>query len=427
MRSVSQPISFAVQTHRLRGTAQLIASLVIAATCSMLAAEDIPLKYEALRKRDRFEVLQLLRDGTPVPQQQQEKFTDYFNFFVLPPFAMPQKQAELPQQRAEVRKYFATAKIGPPYDELNKLVMNYMLDVILDNPRVKSQAARYNAVLMIGDLNAFEGNTAGGRYPKPLPEALSVLVEMLQDEKQPAYIHVAAIVGIQRHAAMSSSYPIDEKAKVTIAKAMLKLLQQAKPAADGSTSGHAYLRATAADILAQLNDARISDALLLAIQKALEEPDAPRAMKMSLCGTIGLVEVPKSSKVDLAQVAGSVGRAAIAACDEELERTRALELERQQAVDPDRRRLGYFLHQAELAFNGMPGKTGGLVAGADGTPSGSQIAQIGKTLSKLVKELEDLKAGDYIHRDDWQTKLAELKAALPGQPKTARVPADRAR
>lgn len=426
MRSVSRPISFAARTP-CWGGARLFASLIVAAVCGTLTAEEVPLKYEPARKRDRFEVLQILRDGTPLSQEQQPKFAEYFNFFVLPPFAMPQKETELPQQRAEIRKYFATAKIGPPYDELNKLVMNYMQAVILNNPRVKSHAARYNAVLVIGDLNSFEGGTRGGKLPKPLPEALEVLVKLLKDEKQPPYIHIAALIGIQRHAALNSSYPIEETAKITIAKAMLQLLQKSQPPATASASGHAYLRATAADILAQFNDSRVNDVLLTAIQKALEEPEAPRAMKMSLCGTVGLIEVPKTSKVDLAQLAGSVGRASIAACEEELERTRAQELERQQAVDPDRRRLSYFLHQAEVAFKGLPGKPGGLIAGAEGTPNGSQIAQFGKDFSRLVKELEDLGAEDYVSREEWQTKLAELKAALPGASKTARVPAESTR
>jgi hypothetical protein len=404
--------------------ARLLPSLMVAALCGTLAAEDVPLKYEINRKKDRFEVLQLLRDGTPIPRGQQEKFAGYFNFYILPPFAMPQKQDELPQERNEIRKYFATAKIGAPYDELNKLVMNYMLEVILKNSRVKSHVARYNAVLVVGDLNAFEGNSAGGKYPKPLPEALNVLVDLLKDERQPPYIHVAAIVGIERHASMNSVHPIEPAAKAAIAKLMMEILQKSEPPAGRSESGHAYLRATAADILAQLNDPRFNDALLAAIQKSLNEPDAPRSMKMSLCGSIGMIEVPKPSKVDLAQLAGGVGRASIEACEQELERSRELELARQRPVDPDRRRISYFLHEAELAFDGLPGKKGGLDAGAEGTPNGSLIAGIGKKFSNLVKELEDLKPDDYIDRQEMQTKLADLKAALPKQAKTARVPTD---
>jgi hypothetical protein len=404
--------------------ARFLTSLVVATLCGTLSAEEIPLKYEPNRKKDRFEVLQLLRDGAPIPLRQQETFADYFNFYILPPFAMPQKQDVLPQERSKIRTYFATAKIGVPYDELSKLVMNYMREVILKNPRIKSQVARYNAVLVIGDLNAFEGNSTGGKYAKPLPEALPVLVDLLKDEKQPAYIHVAAIVGIQRHAAMNSVYPIEQAAKGAIAQLMLKLLQQSDPPATSSASGHAYLRATAAEILAQINDPGINDALLAAIQQALDEPDAPRSMKMALCGSIGMVEIPKPTKVDLAQLAGSVGRASIVACEQELERSRELELERQQAVDPDRRRIGYFLHQAELAFDGLPGKHGGLTTGAEGTPNGSLIAGFGKEFAKLVKEIENLGNAGFIDRDEMQAKLADLKAALPKQAKAARVPSD---
>lgn len=426
MRPESPQLFSTAQRFGFRWVLIVVSSLATLPSDPLLA-EDVPLKYEPKRKEDRFQVLQVLRDGTPIPVRQQELFANYFNFFVLPPFAMPQKEGELPQERGEIRKYFATGKIGMPYDELNKIVLNYMREVILKNPKIKSQVARYNAVLVIGDLNAFEGNSSGGKFPKPLPEALGVLVNLLKDEKQPSYIHVAALVGIQRHASMASNYPIEQAAKSEIAKLMLGLLEQSETPEGSSPSGHAYLRVTAAEILAQFNDSKINDALLAAIQKSLDEPNASQPMKMALCGAIAQVDVPKPSKVELAQLAGSVGRAAIEACEAELDRSEQLELERQQQFDPDRRRLGYFLRQADSAFRGMPGKNGGLTTGAEGTPNGSMVAGIGEKFAALVKELNDMKEDDYIDREEMRTKLADLKAALPKQAKTARVPANVAR
>ena len=99
--------------------------------------------------------------------------------------------------RRELHSDLQMAGIGPVYDHLNTLTLEYMKKLIAGRYHPAVQA---NAMLMIGELNAVEqGPTT---LPSPLPAALEVLVAAVGNAKLPEDIRAVAMVGIRRHAAL---------------------------------------------------------------------------------------------------------------------------------------------------------------------------------------------------------------------------------
>jgi hypothetical protein len=108
-------------------------------------------------------------------------------------------------RRELMRDYFNRIKNDPAglaiRGHLNDLTLKYLKKFVTLNLH---PAVRYNAMLIIGDLDYKTYETTGGLRPAdPMPEALEVLEGELVSPVQIDAVRVAAMIGLARHAELN--------------------------------------------------------------------------------------------------------------------------------------------------------------------------------------------------------------------------------
>lgn len=109
-------------------------------------------------------------------------------------------------------------------------------------------SVRYNAVLMLGDLD--QQLASGSNPPVPLAKATAELLELVEQDQfnkipVPESVKLGALVGLERH----TRYGIDPALKDRLTKAMLKVMASPTPE-DVDKNVHDWLRGSAALVLA---------------------------------------------------------------------------------------------------------------------------------------------------------------------------------
>ena len=117
-----------------------------------------------------------------------------------------------------------------------------------------SPLARYNALLMLGDLNEVEPDSAG-RGSKALPAALPILAEFLDTKKYPISdtndaLRVAALVGIQGHLERGG---LAEDQIRLIRPALESLARQERAPKGRDPEVHGFMQARAQSVMSALD------------------------------------------------------------------------------------------------------------------------------------------------------------------------------
>jgi hypothetical protein len=119
-------------------------------------------------------------------------------------FTQPDQFHKLPDMRKEVLDDLRrAARSREARTEVLRTTVEYMSMFARNQTRTGAPlnfhpAVRYNAMLLIGDLNAEEPSPQQ-RYPDPLPAALTFLVGEYKRPNQTDALKLGAIIGILRH------------------------------------------------------------------------------------------------------------------------------------------------------------------------------------------------------------------------------------
>jgi len=393
-----------------------IAAIVVVLVAQS-AANGQEIKFDEGRASDKFTVEAMLRSGNVT---EEAKFDGYFNFYILPPLAKigpaGQTNFDLPQIRQEVKRLILRSN-GNAHDRLNQLVREFVNQKLV---RVRDPGCRVNALLVLGDLN--ESEQAGPRPAKPLPAALQDLVNLLRMPRLPDYMRVPAMVGVQRHAGMKSTYPLDPAVESQVSQLMLAILKEEKVPATRQPSGHYYLRGLAAEILGALGQPGKGGENVMAVKSAMDEPQAPLMFRVGLCKVIGMFDYSDPNlKLDYPALAVTACYAAFDAAQKEFERVDKLTQLNQQYVDPDRRKLSYFFRQAYYALNGVSPRAGraGIVGAVKGKPQAQPVLALQAPIAKVLKHLDE---NEVPNGEKLRPMTDELKVALPQRAEAAKIP-----
>ncbi|MGD9646696.1 MAG: HEAT repeat domain-containing protein [Pirellulales bacterium] len=117
-----------------------------------------------------------------------------------------------------------------------------------------SPLVRYNAVLMLGDLNEVEPDSTG-RGSKSLPAALPILAEFLDTKKYPINdtndaLRVAALVGIEGHLERGG---LSEDQIKLVRPALEALARQEQPPQGRDPEVHGFMQARAQGVVSALD------------------------------------------------------------------------------------------------------------------------------------------------------------------------------
>jgi len=204
-------------------------------------------------------------------------------------------------------------------------------------------AARYNALLLLGDLNQSDAANAIKPYAPSL-DVLKLALNVAPDNEDFAFLKPAAIVGLTRFAQEKAIPPKDIP---EITAGLLKIVSDTNPPAGRSASAHNFVRRSAAGALAALGNVGPNQSVLKAFEAALMEPNARTSFRCEMMQAIGGLNFPPESKGDLTRVANLIGHQTVDICRQELDRAKA------ENRPPSRRVLLYALYSGGVGTNGL--------------------------------------------------------------------------
>lgn len=219
---------------------------------------------------------------------EKQRFQDYFTKYYFPAMTRysPDDLAELGKLRFDLfNQYLWQATSETIQKDLTDLVYKYMWQIAKD--RHFHPAVRYNAILVLGQLDEQYATNGGARPrpPTPLPKANALLTSVAGAAKVPPLLLVGALVGLERHAKYKDNLPpsnIDNMSKV-----MLKLIAEKEPPGDASSNVHYWIKRLAAGVLAELGTAGPNNEIHAAFLQLLGDQQMPLDDRCQVAGMLG--------------------------------------------------------------------------------------------------------------------------------------------
>jgi hypothetical protein len=383
---------------------------------------------------------------------EQEVFDRYYQKYALARWTEPDKAASLASFREELGNDLLSPKTGAVRDHLNALVLDFMKALAAKN---YYPAARHNAMLMIGELNAVEPERYGD-LPVPLPEALPVLVQALQDPKQMDVVKSAALVGILRHLELDAVKAPDDRAGIRAAA--LAVVVTPRPPGR-SADGHGWLRMRAAEVLGALGEVGAGGAVANALAGMVVEAASPFDTRCSAAEALGRLDYQGAAGLDALKLAAALGRLAVDACAAEAKAQAKAEAKTEAEADaapqplpgrgsgpvmqpvggPEgpfgpqpgvkpppqiptafRNRLKYRVRAASIGLGGTKENPGGVTSLAQGTSQEKPVAAIRQHVQAILDAIEGTKKDDATALKEMMTKVTaeadQLQTALTKPP-----------
>ena len=316
----------------------------------------------------RMDIQRMLRAGN-VPDDQRQTFDDYYRKYEFARWTAPDQLNQLPARRKDLINALRTAKISPAHDELVALTLDF-LGTLASEPTPRHPAARFNAMMAIGELNAQEAPRVTDN-PVPLPDALPVLLGALTDANQTDAVRFAAILGLYRHAELRIADPQFVNNQLTPA---LLTLAQTKTAAGRAPKGHAWLRARAIDTLGALQGVGQQNAVVKALEAIVADRDDDLLVRCAAARALGSLTYPADHGLDAWQFTSELGQLASDAALAELAR---MEEEAEQEKRKQRRprsgmmgTMGYDMYGGAESGPDMMAEPAGDMYGGPMMPGG---------------------------------------------------------
>lgn len=286
----------------------LLAALAPASALAQAADkyQTLQVPGERFISSQRLEIRKILSGGEPL-QGNEAKFKDFFLKGVFAEMASANKLNEVGDLRRNfLRVYVRSAKLPQAqaaYDRLNQLAVKAMTIFIAGNYH---PAVRYNAVLLLGQLDAKPGSEFGldKAPPVPLPAALPILIKAYEAGSLPDMVKIGAILGIQRHLKYRNDIPKDQLA--AIAGDMYKLAVEAAPPAGRTKEGHEWMRRQAIETLGILGQPGGNNEVLAALTKIIGDGQQSLATRCEAAATLKQLKFKADAKAPVDQLVAAL-------------------------------------------------------------------------------------------------------------------------
>lgn len=266
----------------------------------------------------------------------------YGHFFRA--LTLPDQAEHLPDRRKELVKDLQTVFSRSPevHKQLSDMTLSFCRN--LANPaRNFHPAVRYNAMLIIGELNRKEP-TATQSVPDPLPAGLAVLLEELKNPAQIDAVRLAALIGIQRHVQLDLARPAADKMsreeKSEIYQQMLGMLTMDHPAGR-SKEGHEWMQRRAIETLVQMGILDDSNAAFAAVEGFLDDPKRGMALRIAAAKALKSIDAKSRATINPTMLAYRLSVLAGDACRAELTQLEKLSKKQASAMDSYGSMMGY--------------------------------------------------------------------------------------
>jgi hypothetical protein len=346
------------------GICLLVGSSLAQGPAAKSAYKEYPPNENLLAtKKDKFKLAsRYLRGSQPLDDKVKQALDAYYKNIVFREFTAKSNLGRLPEMRAELLKQLRTSR--------NVEAKRFLITTTFQQMRAFTQgrfglhpAVRYNAMLLLGELNAveFRENTSTGpaQFPDPLPAALGVLFAEYKSPDQIDAVRVAALVGINRHVKLDLARPTSRiTEKKAVVDEMVSLLNSSPPAGR-SEAGHTWMQRRAIDILSALRMIGMYPDATTALEKIVANQAAPMSLRCSASEALARWAPNSRVKIAADTVSKNLGSIAVKACKDELDRIAKLE-----AWEVEQKELRDLVKKANPAATGQFGAmAGGMVGG----------------------------------------------------------------
>jgi hypothetical protein len=264
-----------------------------------------PRQVSSLRR----EVATIVRAGGALSAEDQRTLQNYYGLHVLAGMTHPEALRD-PQRFPLWRKTIVgdlNMLGGSPQKHAFVRNLVYTLASRLVKDRGYSPAARYNALLLIGDLNERESQGSGGSMTPAAPyaPARQTLLEVLaSDETQE--MKIGAMIGLARHARLMAAAGTNPDAN--LARAMVDVLQQTDPGPGGTAEGLMWMQRLAVDALGDIGQSGAARLL----QPIVSDASAPMMLRCAAADALARLDYRNADNLDQAALLKGLGQLATA-------------------------------------------------------------------------------------------------------------------
>jgi hypothetical protein len=274
-------------------------------------------------------------------------FDAYYQQFFFPQMTLTaqDKLDDLPKSREKfLRDHLDYCKSQAIHDHLLALTIGTLLPVVQD-PGFHP-AVRYNAMLIIGALNAQEAVRLGSEKSVPVPyaPALSIMLTEMKNPKTNDAIRVASLIGIVRHLEWDNA--LDNGSQIaplvrTDLLATLTALAAQKDSPPGRTAeGHSWLRRRAIEALALAGSRRAEASSVAAIDKILGDDSDVLAVRCAAAAAMGRMNYLPPVKIDPTEVTKKLGYLTLVICHSEFTRLADMKHTEELRLGPQMQQYG---------------------------------------------------------------------------------------
>ena len=295
----------------------------------------------AQRRFTTIEIRKIIDNPAPLSAVDKATLDSFFDQVVFPRFRQPTTGDDLPKLRKGYLVVVRGAAKTAGHDYVTRLVLKEMKSIVSGK---YPPAVKYNAVLMLADLN---DNDEAGKI-KPLPEVFPLLMAVLKFPPEFEYLKSAALIGLSRFAEENG---IPKERTVEVTEKLLALVNEKDPPPGRNASAHNYMRRGAAKVLAALGSTGPDNSVLAAFEAIAADPTARPLMRCEMARFIAELKITPESKVDLQQLANILGHQTVEVCKQELDRA---VLEQR---NPSRRMIMYALDSSSVALQKLSSAT----------------------------------------------------------------------
>ena len=237
----------------------------------------------------------------------QANFGAYVTDHLLAEMTKPHMKDLLPEFREKLSKRLdASVPQGEVRDRFNDLARATIIKII--NPRSNYEpVVKFNAVLLLGELDQVKGDPRNNQPPRPYSPAVSILRMIVEKEQLFSdALRVAALRGLMRHARAGI---VDTGEVGKVQQAMGALFMQREPPPGRSADGHLWLRRRAADVLGELRNNGQGNSVANALVRLMGDAAEPIELRVAAARAVsrldlsGMRATPQSFAEELAKLA----------------------------------------------------------------------------------------------------------------------------
>lgn len=275
----------------------------------------------------------------------------------------PKDLEQLPTARFELfKQWILQTKHQTNHQMMIDLTLGMMQQIVMNNFH---PVVRYNAMLVIGELNEQEVVRFGGapRLPEPYSAALPFIIDRIENPNSPDPVRVAALVGVIRHLEWephrTKDNPIPAGVRTQLIASLLKLAEMKTPPGQRTPEGHQWMRRRAIEGLGLASVTTAQPDVVTAVEKLLKDNTESLQLRFAAALALGRTNIPAGYKIDPSELARTLGTLAVTGIKSEFDR-----LDKMDKVEAEHREV----YEGLAGTGGVPGAIQG------GRPYGEGIA-----------------------------------------------------